>query len=160
MYTTQQGVNVGKSVYPSATLSSLKVNISTRMCMVHLKFMVQLTRNIGAKDNNNNSIQQCQVIESNLSYPFIVITNESQWCEAASKLLLSDVFQGTVGKRLLCCLLLLLLFVLSYFILLFLLYIYSVIMLSCLLQCIVVFHYLISIYLSFNKYKVVVNIVF
>lgn len=33
-------------------------------------------------------------IESEASYPFIAITNESQWPEAAGKLLYSDAFDG------------------------------------------------------------------
>jgi len=52
--------------------------------MVHLKFSVQITPKKGITT----------IIHSTPSYPFIVITNESQWCEAAGKLILADAFTG------------------------------------------------------------------
>eukprot|EP01094_Clydonella_sp_ATCC50884_P004862 TRINITY_DN1385_c0_g1_i1.p1 TRINITY_DN1385_c0_g1~~TRINITY_DN1385_c0_g1_i1.p1 ORF type:complete len:481 (-),score=121.80 TRINITY_DN1385_c0_g1_i1:474-1916(-) len=65
-----------------ATFQSLKVNVSTRMSMVHLKFQVQVQQESGSSGS----------IESVASYPIIVITNESQWCEAEGKIVLSDIF--------------------------------------------------------------------
>lgn len=65
-----------------ATFQSMKVNVSTRMSMVHIKFQVQVQHGSG----NTGSV------ESVASYPIIVITNESQWCEAEGKLVLSDIF--------------------------------------------------------------------
>ena len=53
------------------------------MSKVNLKFY------LGARSGN----MQMQ-IESTLSYPFIVITNESQWAEAAGELLTVDAFAG------------------------------------------------------------------
>jgi hypothetical protein len=64
-----------------ALFASIKVNISTRMTPVHFKFGLQVR-------NGDFSMQ----VESGPSYPFIVITNESQWCEAAGKLLHADAF--------------------------------------------------------------------
>lgn len=64
-----------------ALFASIKVNISTRMTPVHFKFGLQVR-------NGEFSMQ----VESGPSYPFIVITNESQWCEAAGKLLHADAF--------------------------------------------------------------------
>jgi hypothetical protein len=51
------------------------------MTPVHFKFGLQVR-------NGDFSMQ----VESGPSYPFIVITNESQWCEAAGKLLHADAF--------------------------------------------------------------------
>lgn len=53
--------------------------------MVHLKFSCTLVAN-----------QQTHNIESSSTFPFIVITHENQWVEAASKLVLMDGFKGLV----------------------------------------------------------------
>eukprot|EP01096_Ripella_sp_DP13-Kostka_P008734 TRINITY_DN327_c1_g1_i1.p1 TRINITY_DN327_c1_g1~~TRINITY_DN327_c1_g1_i1.p1 ORF type:complete len:579 (-),score=248.03 TRINITY_DN327_c1_g1_i1:403-2139(-) len=67
-----------------AIFNHVKINISTRMAMVHLKFGLTLATTSGASSN----------IESTPSLPIIVITNESQWCEAEGKLLILDAFSG------------------------------------------------------------------
>eukprot|EP01130_Rhizamoeba_saxonica_P017861 TRINITY_DN876_c0_g1_i4.p1 TRINITY_DN876_c0_g1~~TRINITY_DN876_c0_g1_i4.p1 ORF type:complete len:616 (-),score=104.47 TRINITY_DN876_c0_g1_i4:1129-2976(-) len=66
-----------------AHFNNIKVNISSRMNVLNLKFAV----NVRIGDSN---VQ----VESSLSNPFIVITNESQWCDAISKLLQLECFQG------------------------------------------------------------------
>jgi hypothetical protein len=70
--------------HKTAKFSSFKIHISTRMSMVRLKFCVTVTSTKGGTSN----------IFSEGSNPFIVITNESQWCEAAGKLLSDDAFSG------------------------------------------------------------------
>jgi len=65
-----------------ATFHQLKLQVSTRMSMVNLKFVLMQTK--------GNKAQP--VAQSELSCPLIVITNESQWCDAAGKLVLSDSF--------------------------------------------------------------------
>jgi hypothetical protein len=69
-----------------AIFQNLKVNVSTRMSMVYIKFQITLQ-----SDTAENT-----VIESTSSYPLIVITNESQWCEAKGKLIMMDCFNGLV----------------------------------------------------------------
>ncbi len=69
---------------------NIKLNVSTRMSMVYLKFAVQVT--LGQNGGTHT-------IESAGSSPIIVITNESQWCEAASKLLLFEAFGVQVGSH-------------------------------------------------------------
>jgi len=64
---------------------NIKLNVSTRMSMVYLKFGVQVQL---AHDGGTHAI------ESAGSSPIIVITNESQWCDAAGKLLLFEAFGG------------------------------------------------------------------
>jgi len=64
---------------------NIKVNVSTRMSMVYLKFALQVTLGQGGGSHT---------IESAGSSPIIVITNESQWCDAAGKLLLFEAFSG------------------------------------------------------------------
>eukprot|EP01087_Luapelamoeba_hula_P005728 TRINITY_DN1578_c0_g1_i1.p1 TRINITY_DN1578_c0_g1~~TRINITY_DN1578_c0_g1_i1.p1 ORF type:complete len:586 (+),score=130.15 TRINITY_DN1578_c0_g1_i1:247-2004(+) len=64
---------------------NIKLNVSTRMSMVYLKFGVQVQL---AGDGGTHAI------ESAGSSPIIVITNESQWCDAAGKLLLFEAFGG------------------------------------------------------------------
>lgn len=64
---------------------NIKVNVSTRMSMVYLKFALQVTLGQGGG---------AHTIESAGSSPIIVITNESQWCDAAGKLLLFEAFSG------------------------------------------------------------------
>eukprot|EP01104_Vermistella_antarctica_P009773 TRINITY_DN2544_c0_g3_i1.p1 TRINITY_DN2544_c0_g3~~TRINITY_DN2544_c0_g3_i1.p1 ORF type:complete len:626 (+),score=148.06 TRINITY_DN2544_c0_g3_i1:559-2436(+) len=68
----------------SARFKNIKVNISTRMAPVHLQFSAQIKAKGGVLSD----------VQSNLSYPFIAITNESQWCDAAGKLTLGDAFAG------------------------------------------------------------------
>merc|ERR1712137_364911 len=67
-----------------ATFHHLKVQVSTRMSAVYLKFGIQVQQENGVSP----------VIQSHPSYPLIVITNESQWCEAAGKLVIMDSFAG------------------------------------------------------------------
>lgn len=67
-----------------ALFHNVKINVSTRMSPVHLKFAMQVV----------NSKNQPVTVESPISYPLIVITNESQWCDAAGKLILADAFAG------------------------------------------------------------------
>jgi len=69
-----------------ATFHNLKVNVSTRMSMVYLKFQ--------ARVHVASSTQA--TVESSCSTPIIVITNESQWCEAKGKLILMDCFGSQV----------------------------------------------------------------
>jgi len=66
-----------------AIFQTMKVTVSTRMHMVYAKFSMQI-----------KSEDVAQQIESPHSFPFIVITNESQWCDAARKLVLEDAFAG------------------------------------------------------------------
>lgn len=65
-----------------------QVNVSSRMTMVHLKFSCSLV-----------AYQQTHTIESSPTFPFIVITHENQWVEAASKLVLMDGFKGQAVWR-------------------------------------------------------------
>ena len=65
----------------------LKRTLQFRMSMVYLKFGVQVQL---AHDGGTHAI------ESAGSSPIIVITNESQWCDAAGKLLLFEAFGGQV----------------------------------------------------------------
>lgn len=67
-----------------ALFHNVKINVSTRMTPVHLKFAMQVV----------TSKNQPITVESPISYPLIVITNESQWCDAAGKLILADAFAG------------------------------------------------------------------
>mmetsp|Transcript_8438 Transcript_8438/g.21313 ORF Transcript_8438/g.21313 Transcript_8438/m.21313 type:complete len:661 (-) Transcript_8438:84-2066(-) len=64
------------------SLSNVKINVSTRMNVVHLQFVVQL----------NTADRSATTVKSTPLYPVIVITNESQWSEAAGKLLIMDAF--------------------------------------------------------------------
>lgn len=65
---------------------TLAVNISTRMAPISLKFQTIVSK---------GSFQS--PVATVPTYPFIVITNESQWFEAAGKLLVLDTF--TSGKN-------------------------------------------------------------
>jgi len=63
-----------------AMFPALKINISTRMHMISLKFVVQIAgRTAGASEFSPLTV------ESQATFPLVVITNESQWCEAAGK---------------------------------------------------------------------------
>lgn len=66
-----------------AKFDALSVNISTRMAPITLKFQTVVSR--GAFHSP---------IMTTPTFPLIVITNESQWFEAAGKLLLLDTFSG------------------------------------------------------------------
>lgn len=69
-----------------ATFPDLTVNISTRMNSIYLQF--------GTSIRTSSDFYH---INSTPSHPFIIITNESQWCEAAGKLLNVDSFGGTTS---------------------------------------------------------------
>jgi len=69
-----------------ASFLHLKIEVSTRMSAVFLKFGIQVQQESGVSP----------IIQSPPSYPLIVITNESQWCDAAGKLLIMDSFAGQV----------------------------------------------------------------
>eukprot|EP01090_Pellita_catalonica_P001139 TRINITY_DN10846_c0_g1_i1.p1 TRINITY_DN10846_c0_g1~~TRINITY_DN10846_c0_g1_i1.p1 ORF type:complete len:608 (+),score=60.48 TRINITY_DN10846_c0_g1_i1:195-1826(+) len=61
--------------------------VGTRKHAINLRFSVQLQLN--AQDN-----QQGHTVESQLSNPFIVITNECQWSEAEGTLIKKEAFKG------------------------------------------------------------------
>jgi hypothetical protein len=65
----------------------IKVNVSTRMTPIHLKFSCNISDKNGKEEI---------AVKSTLTNPIIVITNESQWREAASKVLALDAFSGQV----------------------------------------------------------------
>ncbi|EFA77913.1 signal transducer and activator of transcription family protein [Heterostelium album PN500] len=67
-----------------ATFTNLKVNISTRMNPSHLKFTATV------KDKGNKASKSIESVQTN---PIVVITNESQWSEAAGKLLVGEIFE-------------------------------------------------------------------
>lgn len=69
-----------------ASFDQLTVNISTRMAPISVKFQTLVSK---------GSFQS--PVATAPSFPFIVITNESQWFEAAGKLLVLDTF--TSGKN-------------------------------------------------------------
>jgi len=69
----------------NATFDGIKVNASSRISTVHLRFSLGLAVN-----------GKTEVIESPLSKPFIVITHENQWIEAATKLVICEAFKGKV----------------------------------------------------------------
>lgn len=69
-----------------ASFDQLTVNISTRMTPISVKFQTLVSK---------GSFQS--PVATAHSFPFIVITNESQWFEAAGKLLILDTF--TSGKN-------------------------------------------------------------
>jgi hypothetical protein len=66
-----------------AKFDGLSVNISTRMAPISVKFQTVVSR---------GSFHAS--VTTTPSFPFIVITNESQWFEAAGKLLILDTFSG------------------------------------------------------------------
>jgi len=68
-----------------AQFQELKINVSTRMTPINLRFSVGVTGQRGA----------VTTVESGISWPIIVITNESQWCDAAGKLIISEAFSGS-----------------------------------------------------------------
>eukprot|EP01125_Pyxidicula_operculata_P019847 TRINITY_DN721_c4_g2_i2.p1 TRINITY_DN721_c4_g2~~TRINITY_DN721_c4_g2_i2.p1 ORF type:complete len:724 (+),score=272.31 TRINITY_DN721_c4_g2_i2:304-2172(+) len=84
-YKSKKPIENGSSKLDSfqkqAIFNNMKVNVSTRMTMVSVKFNVDVT-----------SADSKTVVESPTSYPFIVITNESQWVEAASKVIIAESF--------------------------------------------------------------------
>eukprot|EP01122_Echinamoeba_exundans_P005035 TRINITY_DN15217_c0_g1_i1.p1 TRINITY_DN15217_c0_g1~~TRINITY_DN15217_c0_g1_i1.p1 ORF type:complete len:652 (-),score=137.10 TRINITY_DN15217_c0_g1_i1:1704-3659(-) len=64
-----------------ASMHGIKINVSTRMDTTYFKFHAQIARG-----------NERRHIESDRSFPFIVITNESQWADAAGRLMLLDAF--------------------------------------------------------------------
>lgn len=69
----------------TVTFSKLRVNISSRMGIVNLRFTVGFKHNL---------FHDCQTTSG--VFPLIVITNESQWCYAEGKLIFHDAF-GSSG---------------------------------------------------------------
>ena len=65
----------------SAVFNKLKIHVSTRMSLVNLRFVINF---------HHQFFGQCQASSS--VYPLIVITNESQWCDAEGKLIIHDAF--------------------------------------------------------------------
>ncbi len=66
-----------------ATFPDIKINVSTRMVPVYLRFQCHVM------EKNKKAVVP---LSSPYSNPFIVITNESQWPEAAAKLFSLAVF--------------------------------------------------------------------
>lgn len=64
-----------------ASMHGIKINASSRMETTYFKFKLQLSR-----------AGFSRTVESERSFPFIVITNESQWVDAAGRLMLLDAF--------------------------------------------------------------------
>lgn len=62
-------------------MHGIKINVSSRMETFYFKFSMQLTRG-----------HEKRILESERGFPFIVITNESQWVDAAGRLMLLDAF--------------------------------------------------------------------
>lgn len=71
-----------------ASFGHMNVNISTRMSPIRLKFSCAI------KDKEEREV----VVKSTVSCPIIAITNESEWGDAAGKLIISDAFAGQVKK--------------------------------------------------------------
>lgn len=67
-----------------ALFNELKLAVSSRMIPVSFTFRMQVHTTSG----------QSFIAESERSRPLIVITNESQWSDAAGKLLHADAFEG------------------------------------------------------------------
>jgi len=65
--------------------NAIEINISTRMNPIHLKFSCTI------KDKHS---KEEVLIRSTLTNPIIAITNESQWKEAAGKIMNLDAFSG------------------------------------------------------------------
>jgi hypothetical protein len=70
-----------------AIFKDLKINVSTRMTPIYLKFICNVTQ---------KGKPALVPVTSTLSNPIIVITNESQWGEAAGKLLMLELFPDKV----------------------------------------------------------------
>eukprot|EP01113_Clastostelium_recurvatum_P037153 TRINITY_DN5400_c0_g1_i15.p1 TRINITY_DN5400_c0_g1~~TRINITY_DN5400_c0_g1_i15.p1 ORF type:complete len:674 (-),score=150.29 TRINITY_DN5400_c0_g1_i15:88-2109(-) len=67
-----------------AHFGTVKVNLSTRMTIACLKFNIQV------RDKRSGATT---ILESNSSHGMICITNESQWSDAAGKLVLGEAFE-------------------------------------------------------------------
>lgn len=67
-----------------ATFDDLRLTFSSRMAPISLRFHLQYETSPGVQ----------AVAETEVSLPMIAITNESQWADAAGKLMLSDAFEG------------------------------------------------------------------
>lgn len=66
-----------------ATFNSIKINVSSRMMLMHLTFSVKIKQN-----------KQVMVLESEKTNPVIVITHENQWVESQIKLFTENCFQS------------------------------------------------------------------
>ena len=64
------------------------------MMMMSLKFTLDLSKRGKRRKNVKAEPGTDNILISSCSYPFIVITHENQWVEAASKLLMMDCFSG------------------------------------------------------------------
>lgn len=73
-----------------ATFAAIKLNVSTRMNPINLKFTGTF-QDKASKENIH--------ARSPLSNPLIVITNESQWGDAAQKLFAKEAFGGQVSLQ-------------------------------------------------------------
>lgn len=67
------------------SFDDIRLNISTRMTSIHLKFSCTL---------KHKESREELLVKSTLSNPIIVITNESQWAEAAGRLFSLEAFAG------------------------------------------------------------------
>ena len=73
----------------TAVFQKVKAEISSRMAIVHLHFELR----------NKADVVLCSTSHDPRVVPcFIVITNESQWCEAQGKLIVQDCFHGSVRQ--------------------------------------------------------------
>lgn len=71
-----------------AVFQGMKALVSTRMSLVHLFFELK---------NKANVTLASTLHEKQYNSNIIVITNESQWCEAQGKLITQDCFQNSVS---------------------------------------------------------------
>jgi EF-hand fold domain/STATa Immunoglobulin-like domain/SH2 domain/Dictyostelium STAT, coiled coil len=71
----------------SAHFPSMKVNVSTRMSIVHARFTCSVSHPLYSDGKPTR-------VTSESAYALIVITNESQWCDAEGKLVLLNAFTG------------------------------------------------------------------
>ena len=90
---TNNSVNVTSD--KQAIFQGMKVQISTRMSLAHLFFELK---------NKANVTLACTRHDPRFNSNIVVITNESQWCEAQGKLIVQDCFPNTVCTRFFVCL--------------------------------------------------------
>ena len=69
----------------AAIFQKLKINVSTRMSLVSLRFVAEMEGERGRR----------WTVQSNNSSPLVIITNESQWSDAAGKLFVYDCFSSS-----------------------------------------------------------------
>uniref|UniRef100_A0A7S4IMC2 SH2 domain-containing protein n=1 Tax=Vannella robusta TaxID=1487602 RepID=A0A7S4IMC2_9EUKA len=81
---TNNSVNVTSD--KQAIFQGMKVQISTRMSLAHLFFELK---------NKANVTLACTRHDPRFNSNIVVITNESQWCEAQGKLIVQDCFPNT-----------------------------------------------------------------